>query len=60
MAARALQERREWAKPDLDALQYKGFNGAAAVRYEREVWERELEDAYLNGWEWGVYETAMD
>ena len=60
-AERALQERREWLTPDLDDLAaYKGFNGARAVRWGVEGWEHELADAFRNGWEWGIYETAMD
>jgi hypothetical protein len=59
-AARALKEHREWAAPDLDDLAYKGFNGAAAVRTDRSIWECELDDAFRNGWEWGIYETAYD
>lgn len=59
-AARALQERREWAAPDLDDLAYKGFNGARAVRWDDERWQCELDDAFVNGWEWGIYETAAD
>lgn len=59
-ARRAHMQAHDWAAPDIDDTQYKGFNGAAAVRLSREVWERELEDAYLNGWEWGTYETVAD
>lgn len=28
--------------------------------WDIEGWERELADAAVNGWEWGVYETGMD
>lgn len=59
-AARATQERREWAAPDLDDLAYKGFNGARMLRFETEDWEANLATALVDGWEWGVYETAMD
>ena len=52
---------REWATPDLEDLAaYKGFNGARALRFDVEDWEANLTSALVCGWEWGIYETAMD